>query len=791
MERNIFFTSNSSLIVRQKQIFYAVIALFIFSQFAGILNYKIFENLLIFLGFVFVVLGIYISMNRSKLKVIHWLAVCFGVFIWAIIDAIRSVNEDLFLRSKEQISYLDFFDLLPMFLLLVAVGIFFINKIKALPKRKWKQILSDSFNVFLLVCILTYCMVGDIGYLKEFILSKNINNIVFSLAFFINLLILFITLSEIFTSTTFGLKYSGFYFIVGSVIFTLLNLYVFYNGFLFNDFKVRFHSLYLVPFIILMVGSFYLKGKNKDINMENVGVGFVSRLIPMTSACLLLIKGDIDATSDLLALVVIVIGAILGYYCRASNESDEAYEAERLLHDIKNKEKRNKMVELEIMNLSLENVSEKDYLTSFDNRDSLLNKLDEMCKAIEEEQEIVVYYINISRFKNINTSYGHGIGDKILKIVAKRIREACNRQEFIARIGADEFIVLSNMEENSHTKRMKFGLELRETIEKPMQVDKYHFYLKSIIGIYVVNRKNITEPRDIIKRADMAMYYAKNNPALNPMVYNKDIDRETYRNSAIEIALKGANLQEDFEIYFQPIVDMENQKISCAEALLRWHSKEFGLKEAGEFMEIASLNSEILNEICTLAVLKSIEQVVSWRQKGIKIPKISINVDQIQSTSEKFVSAFILALNSHHLNPKQFELEFSESIWQNDQETLDKIFSLLEKNSIDVCIDDFGSGYTSFVYIRKYKIDRIKIANDFVAQSVINKKDMQVVAAIINIAKSMKLKVTAKGVESHEIKELLKELNCNEMQGYFLSRPMSAEEFENSLRQNSHMVADI
>ena len=208
-------------------------------------------------------------------------------------------------------------------------------------------------------------------------------------------------------------------------------------------------------------------------------------------------------------------------------------------------------------------------------------------------------------------------------------------------------------------------------------------------------------------------------------------------------------------------------------------------------MDIASLNSDILNDICTLAVSKTVEQAVRWQNKKLKVPKISINVAQIQSTSEKFVNEFMLTLNSHHLNPKQFELEFSEDIWKNDQETLDKIFSLLEKNSIDVCIDDFGSGYTSFVYIRKYKIDRIKIANDFVAQSVINKKDMQVVAAIINIAKSMKLKVTAKGVESHEIKELLKELNCNEMQGYFLSRPMSAEEFENSLRQNSHMVADI
>ncbi|MEX9822315.1 EAL domain-containing protein, partial [Providencia vermicola] len=172
--------------------------------------------------------------------------------------------------------------------------------------------------------------------------------------------------------------------------------------------------------------------------------------------------------------------------------------------------------------------------------------------------------------------------------------------------------------------------------------------------------------------------------------------------------------------------------------------------------DIASLNSDILNDICTLSVSKTVEQAVRWQNKKLKVPKISINVAQIQSTSEKFVNEFMLTLNSHHLNPKQFELEFSEDIWKNDQETLDKIFSLLEKNSIDVCIDDFGSGYTSFVYIRKYKIDRIKIANDFVAQSVINKKDMQVVAAIINIAKSMKLKVTAKGVESHEIKELLK-----------------------------------
>ena len=229
----------------------------------------------------------------------------------------------------------------------------------------------------------------------------------------------------------------------------------------------------------------------------------------------------------------------------------------------------------------------------------------------------------------------------------------------------------------------------------------------------------------------------------------------------------------------------------CAEALLRWQSKEFGLKEANEFMPIASLNSDILDEICEFSVLKTIEQIVFWKSKRLKIPKISMNINYIQSTSEKFINNFLITLNSNHISPSQFEFEFSEDIWQNKQETLDKIFAILEKSNIDVCIDDFGSGYTSLIYVRKYKIKHIKISNDFVSNAISNKLDMQIVTAIISLAKSMKLRVTAKGVESHEIKELLKELNCDEMQGYYLCHPMSVSDFEDFIKQNPHMVADI
>ncbi|MEH1010000.1 hypothetical protein QM027_02835 [Campylobacter concisus] len=325
MERNIFFTSNSSLILRQKQIFYAVIALFIFSQFAGILNYKIFENLLIFLGFGLVVLGIYISMNRSKLKAMHWLAACFGVFIWTIIDAIRSVNEDFLLRSKEQISYLHFFDLLPMFLLLAAVGIFFVVKFIASDKKI--IVLADSFNVLLLVFTLAYCIVGDMGDFDILIHPKSPSELAASIAIFVNLSILFIALSEIFNSNHLYIRHSGFFLIIASAIFTLLNLYVFYNELINKGHDFTLHSIYLVPFFLLMLGAFYLRGDNKRISAADVGIKITSKLVPIISAALILIKTDLSSYVDLLIIFVVVAGAVISYFMKVLDQSEEIYNA--------------------------------------------------------------------------------------------------------------------------------------------------------------------------------------------------------------------------------------------------------------------------------------------------------------------------------------------------------------------------------------------------------------------------------------------------------------------------------
>lgn len=770
----------------RKWILLLVVALFILAQLSSLLNYNMAEKAFILISFFVVTFGIYISMDRVKTKMIHWLAICFGVFLWSVCDALRVMNQDVLSRDHTSYAYLDVFFMIPMIAILAGVSIFLYSKFA--DSKEKLAIVTDSVSVFLLIGILVY---GAIEKIDILLMIQDESNIVLISILAINFLILFVTLSELFTSNLLRIRISGFYLIAASILFTMLNLFIFYNQISNTDFSFEMDYLYLVPFGLLMIGAFHLKKENKYVMSDDKGISMGSKWLPLIAVLPLLVHGNFASFSTLITLFVLVVNALVNYYIKSSLASKKILDYEKNLHKEMEKSMHERTNELMLANLRLQDISEKDYLTDLGNRNFIANELDKICKRIHSKEEIAIYYIDISHFKNINTSYGHEMGDKILKLVAKRILEVCNRQETIARISADEFIVLARMELNSHTKRMNLGIALKDAIEKPIELERYHFSISCAIGIHVVTKENVASPRSIIKNADMAMYYAKKNPTLNPMMYSDKISKETHLSSSIELALKKSNLQEDYHIYFQPIFDIKNSKMVCAEALLRWQSQEYGIMDARDFMSIASLNSEILGDICTLAVSKTIEQAVMWKSSGLTIPKISINVAQIQSTSDKFVNDFMIALHSHHLNPKQFELEFSEDIWKNNEETLDKIFTILKKNGVDVCIDDFGSGYTSFVYIRKYGISRIKIASEFVTQALNSKIDAQIVAAIINLARSMKIKVSAKGVERSEDIEFLKRLECNEMQGYFLSYPMSTANFEDFIKQNPHMVADI
>ena len=761
-------------------------SLFLLAQLASLLSYNLIGKIFILFGFFIVTFGIYTSMDKAKTKMTHWLAICFGVFLWSICDALRILNQDVLMRDHASYAYLDAFFMIPMISILAGVGIFLYSKFMASKERL--AVIVDSISVLFLIGIL---VCGTLDKIDVFSKINDISNIVSLSILAINFLILFVTLSELFTSNLLRIRVSGFYLIVGSTLFTMLNLFIFYRQISSANFDHAMGCLYLVPFALFMMGTFHLKTENGYVTNVNKGISIGSKWLPIIIVLPLLVQGNFTSFGTLISLFVLVVNALVNYYIKSSLASKKILDYEKNLHKEMEKSMHERTNELMLANLRLQDILEKDYLTDLGNRNFIINELERICKNMYENEEIAVYYININRFKSINTSYGHEIGDKILRIVAKRILEVCNRQETIARISADEFIVLAKMELNSHTKRMNLGIAIKDAIEKPIQLEKYHFSIKCLIGINVATKQNASNPRSIIKNADMAMYYAKKNPTSNPMVYSDKIKNEMHLSSRMELALKKANLQEDYHIYFQPIYDIKNSKMICAEVFLKWKSKEFGLMDASEFINVINSNSDVLNNICSLLISKTIEYIVRWQKEMLLIPKISINAAQVRSKSEKFVSDFISSLHSHHVNPKFFELEFSEDIWTNDIKMLDKIFSVLKENGISVCIDDFGSGYTSFVYTRKYDIERIKIASEFVDQAPSSKIDAQIVAAIINLARSMKIKVSAKGVDKSESVDFLKKFDCNEMQGCFLSRPMSAEEFEDFVRQNPQMIAKI
>ncbi|WP_169779788.1 putative bifunctional diguanylate cyclase/phosphodiesterase [Campylobacter curvus] len=747
------------------------------------MGYGLVQDILMLVGLGVITANIYRAMIEPVNPRIHWIIACFSVLLWTVCEALWTLESSVLIRPQSEYVYLNVSYLLPMFGVFCAVGVFLFIKFSNTEEKS--VVLLDIVSVLLLVSTLSYSIVGDIDILKAL---NSVTSTAALCAMALNFAILFIVLSELFTSNLLYIRVSGFYLIVFGILFTMINLYVAYNKITIEDYDFGYSSLYMIPFIILMIGSFYLKTENKRVTTADIGLMTGSKWLPIIAVLPLLLQSDFGSMLSLLALFFLVSNALISYYIKSAMASKKMLEHEKILHQEMEKLVHERTNELMLANLRLQDISDKDYLTGLGSRSFLMNELKRASDELQANEELAVYYINISHFKAINASYGHEVGDKILKTAARRITGICNRQETTARIGADEFIVISKMELGSETKRMKFGISLKDAIEEPMQIDRYHFAIKCVIGIHIVTQKSKAEPRAIIKNADRAMYYAKENPASNPMVYNDEIDNKIHLDSMLEIALRKANLQKDFQMYFQPVFDLDTSRIVCAEALLRWYSKDYGLMEASDFMGIARGSGDILNTICMNATLKTIEHVSRWKKDVLNIPKISINVATTQSTSENFIHNFLQMTKNFGVSPRSFELEFCEALWMNPPEILDKIFELLKSNEIDVCIDDFGSGYTSLMYIRKYSINRLKIAADFVTQMAFSKIDAQIVAGIINLANSMKLTSAAKGVQDVEILDELRQLKCKEGQGYYLARPMSAEEFEEFLRQNPQII---
>jgi diguanylate cyclase len=422
-----------------------------------------------------------------------------------------------------------------------------------------------------------------------------------------------------------------------------------------------------------------------------------------------------------------------------------------------------------------------DELTDLPNRrrfNQIMEK--ELTKVKGSDDNLVVMLLDLDRFKVINDTLGHSIGDLLLKEVAERLHRCVKEKDLVARMGGDEFTLL--MTGVKHIQEASVMAErIMKILEKPVIINKHEIFVSTSIGI-VQYPTDGQEVETLIKRADIAMYRAKEKGKSTFKFYNSSLDDQETDKIELEKDLRNAIEGDQFTVYYQPKVDIETREIIGMEALVRWIHPTKGLISPGCFIPLTEetgliipLGEKILRMVC--------QQIKSWEASGLEPYKVSVNVSTRQFHNENFVESVETILKETKLNPGYLELEVTESTTMNNVNRAGYILNQLVDLGISIAIDDFGIEYSSLNYLKKYPIHTLKIDQSFIRGLVTDSHNPAIVSAIISLAKHMDLNIVAEGVEDEKQFSFLKEHKCNQAQGYLFHKPLPAKEFKKLLKK--------
>ena len=430
-----------------------------------------------------------------------------------------------------------------------------------------------------------------------------------------------------------------------------------------------------------------------------------------------------------------------------------------------------------------------DTLTSLPNRSLFNDRLSmAMVHAGRKEESLAVLFLDLDHFKLVNDTLGHAVGDLLLKAVSERLAGCIRKGDTVARLGGDEFIVLlpgiKRREDASDVAE-----KIVEKITHPFLVGNHELIVTTSIGvaIYPDDGKDLDT---LLRNADIAMYHAKEHGRNNFQYYNNALYIKVSRKRLLESKLRHALERKEFLLHYQPQVNINTGQIVGIEALLRWNHPELGMVSPLEFIPLSEATGLIVS-IGEWVLSTACSQVKAWQDAGLPKIRIAVNLSTHTFQRQNFVERVIHTLNETRLSPRFLELEITESTaMQNVEATITKL-GKLHVMGIQIAIDDFGTGHSSLNYLRKFPIHTLKIDQSFVKDVTTNPGDASIVSAIIALAKSLKLKVVAEGVETREHFSFLKEHQCEEAQGYLFHKPAPPESIETILRQNKPLFSPM
>ena len=436
---------------------------------------------------------------------------------------------------------------------------------------------------------------------------------------------------------------------------------------------------------------------------------------------------------------------------------------------------------LEAANKQLRHLATHDALTGLPNR-VLLD--DRLAQAIAHSQRnghlFALLMVDLARFKLINDSLGHRAGDELLQETARRLTGVARAIDTLARSGGDEFVMILHPIDARDDAEL-LAQRVIEALKPTMRIAGVDIHTSPSIGIAFYPADGTTT-ETLIARADAAMYSAKQRGRNNAQCFAPGMDTQSQDKVHLESDLHEAIALKQFELDYQPKVDVKSGAVHSVEALIRWRHPQRGLISPNEFIPLAE-DSGLIGPIGGWVVREACRQAKAWQRKGLPQVRVAVNLSASQFRQKNLLATIRQALLDADLDPSYLEVELTESAVMTNPEESVSILEQLSKMGVLVSVDDFGTGYSSMSYLRRFPIDKLKIDRGFISEFMTRPDDASIVRAIVSLAHSLRLKVVAEGVETPDQLDFLKTLGCDQYQGFHFSTPVSAADFEELLRR--------
>ena len=442
--------------------------------------------------------------------------------------------------------------------------------------------------------------------------------------------------------------------------------------------------------------------------------------------------------------------------------------------------------QVEVAKDQLDYVVQHDELTDLPNRKLLQERLSQAIEmACVESRQFAVMCLDLDQFKHINDSLGHAVGDQLLKSVAQCLLGCVRHTDTIGRHGGDEFVIILPYIKKAEDAAL-CAQKMIAALALPHRIDQHYLHISGSIGISIYPNDG-KDAETIIKNAETAMYFAKENGRNNYKFFEQEFNDRAVQRQSIEVSLRRALEQQEFVLHYQPKINLKSGMIVGVEALIRWQCPEQGMISPAQFIPVAEdcglilpMGRWILRTACL--------QAKAWQQAGLPPITIAVNISALEFRNKDFLENLRVTLKDTGLEPLFLELELTESILMYDGESINPILHSLANLGIKLSVDDFGTGYSSLSYLSQFPIDTLKIDQSFVKQMSSNPDDASIVSAVISMSKSLNKHVIAEGVETQEQYAFLLAQHCDEGQGYLFGRPMAAEALATLLQSGASLI---